>query len=54
MLADRVKAIKEETDADMSNKLNPKDAIPVEDLDDDYNKVIVFDGIKIDEKHGCT
>ena len=43
--------IMEETGEDILNIENPDDVIPVEDLDDEDNKVIVFDDIKIDRKN---
>lgn len=54
MLADFFDAIKEETDEDILNIENPEDVIPVEELDVDDNKVIIFDDIKIDKKNMDT
>lgn len=50
MLNDFFEAVKEETgeDVDILSIENPQDVVPVEDLDDEYNKVIIFDDIKID------
>ena len=51
MLADFFESVMEETGEDILNIENPDDVIPVDDLDDEDNKVIVFDDIKIDRKN---
>ena len=47
--------INDEIDGDLDNDicqiLDPTEIIPVEDLDDEKNKIIVFDDIKIDNKN---
>ena len=45
MLAEFFEAVKEEIGEDILNFDNPEDVIPVEELDDEENKVIVFDDI---------
>ena len=54
MLAEFFEAVQEETGEDILNIDNPEDVIPVEELDDEENKVIVFDDIKIDKKNMDT
>ena len=54
MLAEFFEAVKEEIGEDILNIDNPEDVIPVEELDDEENKVVVFDDIKIDKKNMDT
>ena len=54
MLAAFFEAVKEETGEDILFIENPEDVIPVGELDDEENKVIVFDDIKIDKKNMDT
>ena len=51
MLVDFFDMIKEESGDDILDIHNPEDVVPVEDLDDGDNKIIVFDDIKIDKKN---
>ena len=51
LIADFSESALEETGEDILNIENPDDVIPVDDLDDEDNKVIVFDDIKIDRKN---
>ena len=44
-------AIKEESRGEILEICDPEDVIPVEELDDEDDKVIVFDDIKIDKKN---
>ena len=51
MLSDFFGAIKEESGEEILEIRNPEDVIPVEKLDDEDEKVIVFDDIQIDKKN---
>ena len=53
MLVNFFDMIKEESGEDILDIQDPGDVIPVEELDDEENKVIVFDDIKKkQEEHG--
>ena len=51
MLVNFFDMIKKESGEDILDIQDPEDVIPVEELDDEENKVIVFDDIKIDKKN---
>ena len=51
MLADFFDVIKEESGEEILEIRNPEDVIPAEELDDEDEKVIGFDVIKIDKKN---
>ena len=51
MQADFFDAIKEESGEEILEIRNPEDVIPVEELDNKDEKVIVFDDIQIDKKN---
>ena len=50
-LVDFFEMIKEESGDDILDIQDPEDVTPVEELDDEENKVVVFDDIKIDKKN---
>lgn len=54
MLADFFEVVKEKMGEDILNIERPEDVVPVEELDDEDHKVIVFDDIKIDKKNMDT